>query len=200
MHGAIVRSPLRQDHRSHLMKLLFASVAALPLALCACNATPNTSTHDHWNARGIAPSMTKAFLGYDPEKDGRYIDYQYSNKKSIALTLDRHLLNHNPENPFQYEDKRFYAPRLPHSILPRPWEYIGWEGLAWGGIILAATGGSLFLPIPVDSIIGTFSEGGQEEFAEGIRYTFSGGQPAVKSASNLHESIGLKVQPVPGAN
>jgi hypothetical protein len=199
MHGAIVRSPLRQDHRSHLMKLLLPPLAALPLALCACNATPNTSTHDHWNARGVAPSMTKAFLGYDPEKDGRYIDYQYANKKSIYLTLDRHLLNHNPENPFQYEDEAFYAPRLPHSLLPRPWEYINFEGLAWGGIIAGATGG-LFIPVPVDSLIGTFSEGGQEEFSEGVRITFQGRQPAVKSASNLHESIGLTVQAPPKSN
>jgi hypothetical protein len=163
--------------------------------LAACNATPDTNTHDHWTVRGVAPSFTRATLGYDAEKDGRYIDYQYANKKSIYLTMKRHLLNENPQNPFQAEDEDFYDPRPPHSILPRPWEYINWEGVAWGGIIAGASGGT-FIPIPVDSLIGTMSEGGRDEFGEGIQRTFTG-EKKTTSASFLHEAVGMQVASQP---
>lgn len=165
------------------------------LFVSGCNASSQTNTNDHWNMRGIGPSVTRAAFGYDAEKDGKYIDYQYQNKKSIALTLKRHFLNQNPENPFEAEDEEFYARRPPHSILPRPWEYIGVEGLAWGGII-AASGGTFF-PLPIDSIMGTASDGGKDEFNEGIRRTFAGDEPKTTSASFLHESIGLQVSASP---
>lgn len=166
------------------------------LFVAGCNADPSTNTHDHWNLRGVGPSFTRAALGFDAEKDGKYIDYQYQKKKSIYLTLKRHMLNENPENPFQAEDEAFYAPRPPHSILPRPWEYINFEGAAWGGII-AAAGSGVFTPIPIDSVIGTMSEGGADEFNEGIRRTFSGETTQTTSASFLHEAIGLQVASAP---
>jgi hypothetical protein len=177
------------------------SAAVLPAAVLAagalsgCNANPDTNVHDHWNFRGIAPSFQRAALGYDAEKNGRYVDYQYENKKSIYLTLKRHGLNQNPENPFQEEDEAFYAPRPVSSILPRPWEYINFEGIAWGAIIAGATGG-IFVPVPIDSVIGTMSDGGGDEFKEGIRQTFSGGN-STTSASFLHEAVGMEVKAVP---
>jgi hypothetical protein len=177
-----------------LSGLAFLSVACLS----GCNADPNTNSHDHWNVAGTAPRFQRVVLGYDAEKNGRYVDYQYANKKSIYLTVKRHLLNENPENPFQAEDEDFYAPRQPHSILPRPWEYINYEGLAFGGILVAATGGGAFIPIPVDSVIGTFSEGGGEEFNEGIRRTLSNDtSKTTTSGSFLHEAIGMEVQAAP---
>ena len=108
--------------------------------------------------------------------------------------MKRHILNENPENPFQAIDTDFYEPRKPHSILPRPWEYINWEGVAWGGIILAS--GGAFIPIPVDSVIGTLSEGGKDEFMEGIDRSFTGEKKAT-SGSYLHEAIGLEVSAQP---
>lgn len=177
------------------MKLLSPLAATLVCLLAGCNATPETNTHDHWTLRGVAPRFARATLGWDAEVDGRYIDYQYRNKKSIYLTFKRHLLNENPENPFQAEDEAFYAPRPVHSILPRPWEYINVEGAAWGGII-AAAGSGAWIPIPVDSILGTLSEGGSDEFGEGIHRTISGEKRAT-SASFLHEAIGLQVTAAP---
>ncbi len=173
------------------------SVACLVTALfSACNADPNTNATDHWNAAYIAPRFQRAALGYDAERDGRYVDYQYANKKSIYLTMKRHFLNQNPENPFQAVDEGFYEPRPVSSIVPRPWEYINFEGIAWGAIISGATGG-IFFPVPIDSIIGTFSEGGGDEFKEGIRQTFSGDEKKTTSASFLHEAIGMEVQAAP---
>ena len=177
-----------------MMKLL-PPLAVLGLCLAAgCNANPDTNSHDHWNMRGLSPRFQRAVLGYDAEKDGRYIDYQYENKKSIYLTMKRHMLNQNPENPFQMEDTEFYKPRAPHSILPRPWEYINVEGAAWGGIIAGASGA--WIPVPIDSIIGTLSEGGHDEFGEGLRRTFEG-DGSTTSASFLHESIGMDVTASP---
>ena len=164
-------------------------------AFSGCNANPDTNSHDHWTTRGISPRWTRGVLGYDAERDGRYVDYQYANKKAINLTAKRHLLNQNPENPFQAEDEAFYEPRPPHSILPRPWEYFHFESLVFGGIIAGATGGT-FIPVPVDSIIGTFSEDGFDEFEEGIRRTFSD-EPARTSGSFLHEAIGMEVRAAP---
>jgi len=176
------------------MKITSPLALGLVCFLAGCNANPETNTHDHWTVRGVAPSFTRSALGYDAEKEGKYIDYQWRNKKSIYLTMKRHILNENPENPFQEIDTDFYEPRQPHSILPRPWEYINFEGVAWGGIILAS--GGAFIPIPVDSVIGTMSEGGKDEFMEGIDRTFSGEKKAT-SASYLHEAIGLEVSAQP---
>ena len=173
-----------------MMKILPIAIVALPF-VAGCNSTPDTNTHDHWNLQGVGPSVTRAALGFDPERDGKYIDYQYENKRSIYLTVQRHFLNHNPANPFEYEDENFYAPRPTHSIVPRPWEYINFEGLVWGGIIAAGTAGT-FIPIPVDSVIGSMSEGGGDEFVQGINETFFGGEGRVKAASYLHQDIGLE--------
>jgi hypothetical protein len=166
--------------------------------LSACNATSETYATDHWNDKSIPLRFQRAALGYDAERDGRYVDYQYANKKSIYLTIKRHILNQNPENPFQAVDEEFYEPRPPNSILPRPWEYINYEGLAWGAIISGATGG-IFIPVPIDSIIGTFSEGGGDEFKEGIRRTLTNDQAALHTTSGsfLHEAIGMEVQASP---
>jgi hypothetical protein len=176
------------------MKLLSPLALGLVASLASCNANPETSTHDHWNVKGVAPSFTRSMLGYDADREGRYIEYQYRNKKAINLTLMRHLMNENPDNPFEAENTTFYDPRPPHSILPRPWYYINWEGLAMGGILLGATGA--FVPIPVDSVIGTLSEGGGDEFAEGIERTLTTEKKTV-AASYLHQAIGLDVQAEP---
>jgi len=163
----------------------------------ACNANPETNATDHWNVQSIPLRFQRAALGYDAERDGRYVDYQYANKKSIYLTIKRHILNQNPENPFQSVDEAFYEPRPPNSILPRPWEYINYEGIAWGAIIAGASGG-IFIPVPIDSLIGTMSEDGPEEFKEGIRRTVSNDRSAkTTSGSFLHEAIGMEVQAAP---
>lgn len=181
-----------------LVKVSLATVSLVVAAgaFSGCNANPDTSSHDHWTMRGLAPRFQRSVLGYDAEKNGRYVDYQYANKKSIYLTMKRHFLNENPENPFQAEDEDFYKPRPPHSILPRPWEYINFEGLAFGGILVGATMGGAFVPIPVDSVIGTMSEGGGDEFKEGIRRTFSD-EHSTTSGSFLHEAIGMDVHASP---
>jgi hypothetical protein len=149
------------------MKLpLLCSVAALSLVAGCATQLP---VGNHWTSSSIGPSMSRALLGYDVENDGSYRDFQWRKKQSINLTLRRHLLNHNPENPFQPDAPEMFAPRPNHSLVPHPWDYIHIEGLALGAILYAGTG--FFIPLPIDSIIATFEPGGSEEFFAGVGET-----------------------------
>ena len=115
---------------------------------------------------------------------------------AIAASQDQRFQNtfgatqglSNPENPFQPEDKQFYEPRPPHSILPRPWYYFHYESLVVGAIIYGASGS--FIPIPIDSVLGTLSPGGGDEFQRGLDETFKPGTKT-HSATFLHQAIGL---------
>jgi hypothetical protein len=61
------------------------------------------------------------------------------------------------------------------------------EGLVIGAGTLALS--STFYPIPIDSIIGTFEDGGGAEFAEGFGITF---RPAGQiTLSFLHDALGF---------
>ncbi|MFN0244281.1 MAG: hypothetical protein ACKVWV_15445 [Planctomycetota bacterium] len=163
---------------------IFATALLGALASCASN----TNATAHWKEHSIAPRVTRAFLSYDGEDDGRYIDFQWQKKQAINMTVRRHLFNHNPENPFQASDDSVYAPRPTHSLVPRPWNYIHLEGMAMGAIAYAA--GGMFIPVPVDSVIATLSdEGGEDEFMEGVGEFV---RPlGVVTASFLHDAVGL---------
>jgi hypothetical protein len=150
------------------MKLLpiLAAVSAYGLAGCASQAAHE---HDHWGPYSVQSSLSRAFLSYDPEMDGSYREFQWRKKRSINLTLRRHLFNENPDNPFEAEDPTWYEPRPVNSIVPHPWDYIHVEGLVLG--LAVYTPGAVFVPIPVDSIIATFEDGGDKEFMDGIAQT-----------------------------
>ena len=150
---------------------------------------------DHWNDHSVAPRVARFFLGYDAEKDGDYRDFQYQRKQDINLTLRRHFLNHNPDNPHQPDVASRYKPRPVHSIVPNPVYYIHLEGLLLGFALMGAGGG--FIPLPIDSILGTLEPGGIEEFTQGISQTlhpigviivtplqiFTGGEPSATYAA-----------------
>ena len=53
----------------------------------------------HWTVQSTFPRMGRFFLGYDSQRDGTYKDFAYARKQSVELTLRRHFLNHNPDNP-----------------------------------------------------------------------------------------------------
>ncbi len=171
------------------MKLL---VPVAALAFCASCASQAPYVRQHWTERGIGPRMSRAFLSYDPEMDGTYRDFQWKKKQAINLTIARHFLNHNPENPFQAEMPEFYAPRPNHSLAPRAYNYIHVEGLALGAIAYGA-GGPAVIPLPLDSIIATFEDGGPQEFADGAGEFF---RPlGVVTASFLHDALGFEGHP-----
>jgi len=168
------------------MKLLPLLVATSLALLSAC-ASEGQYMNKHWSERSVSPSMAWHFLGYNPEFDGSYRDFAWKKKDSINLTIRRHIFNHNPENPFQTEDKTAYGPRPNNSLVPHPENYIHYEGLVLGAAMLGA--GGAFIPLPLDSIIGTFEPGGGEEFAGGFHEFFS--PLAVMTTSFFYGTIGF---------
>jgi len=167
-----------------MKKLSLACAAAVTLAT-GCTTSPSRAD-DHWNSESIAPRVTRVFLGYEPDEDGSYRDYQWKNKQHINLTAKRHFLNWNPDNPNHADDPSLRAPRPNHSLLPRPWNYIHLEGMAFAAIAYGA--GGPFFPIPVDSLIGTLERGGNDEFVAGLETTF---RPiGVLTLSTLNRSVG----------
>jgi len=146
------------------------SAAAAALLFSSCVSSPS-KINEHWSSDSIAPRAARFLVGYDPDTDGTYKDYQWENKLHIAKTMQRHLLNWNPDNPNQLEDPDYYAPRPNHSPLPNPINYFHFESLVIGAAIYGA--GGVFIPIPIDSIIGTLEPGGGDEFVAGLSATFA---------------------------
>jgi hypothetical protein len=149
--------------------LSLVSIASITAGACAT--TPSVP-ESHWNIDSVPQSVVKHMTGYRGELDGNYRDFQWRKKKDINLTLRRHFLNNNPENPFEPPDPSRTELRAPYSVLPDPLLYFHVEALAVGAVTLAWTGA--FIPIPIDSVIATFSEGGWSEFGTGIKQTFTG--------------------------
>ena len=140
----------------------------LALSLAALSSCSAISRHqnDHWNGRSVLPRAVRFFTGYDAELDGSYRDFAWERKKDVELVARRYFLNHNPENPYQTGSKRLYARRPPNSLIWSPHNYIHGEGLIMGFVMLASTGA--YIPLPLDSLIGTFFEpGGLKEFTTG---------------------------------
>ncbi|MEM8713518.1 MAG: hypothetical protein AAGG01_21450, partial [Planctomycetota bacterium] len=123
--------------------------------------------NDHWNFDSVSPRVTRALTGFDASKELSYKDFAWNRKKANGLTFRRYFLNHNPLNPSQEPVEEYYEPRPLNSPLPNPWNYVHFEGLVLG---FALTGG--LVPIPVDSLIGTFEPGGMDEFRAGISAAF----------------------------
>ncbi len=139
--------------------------AGLALLTVGCQGT-GRSLNDHWNTHSIAPRVSRYFLGYDAERDGDYRDFAWGRKQDINLTLRRHLFNHNPDNPNHPEVPERFAGRPRNSLLPDPISFIHLEGMILGTIPLAT--GGVFIPLPIDSLIGVLEPGGRDEFMEGI--------------------------------
>jgi hypothetical protein len=145
-------------------------LAALALA-AGCRTAPNAE-NSHWNIQSLQPRITRQIFGYRRDLDGSFREQQWQAKQDINLTLRRHFLNNNPENPFGPEDPSYGAPRPPHSLAPNPLAYMHLESLAFGAMFLVAYG--TFIPIPFGSVIASLTPGGPSEFAEGFTNTFSG--------------------------
>ncbi|MCY2960675.1 MAG: hypothetical protein NTY35_10965 [Planctomycetota bacterium] len=155
------------------MKQIFTLLALPLVALTSACTTQGAHGNDHWSQRSISNSMGRAFIGYDQSRDGDYLDFQAQNKKDVSTLVRRYFFHHNPENPFQVYDASYFAPRYPNSIAPDLVSYV---------------------QEPISSVIGTFSEGGADEFGEGFQVVGDGlaGKPSkYRTASYLRPSIGI---------
>jgi hypothetical protein len=76
-----------------------SALAALALctALAGCRSQP--TSYPHWSNRSIGPRVSRQALGYDPTQDGDYLPYLEKDMDALGLTLRRHLLGDNPDNP-----------------------------------------------------------------------------------------------------
>ena len=166
----VVPSPRASPPTRMQMNRLFLA-ATIALGSLSCHMTTKgydftgagQNIDSHWRHDSVAPRIGRFFLGYDSQRDGTYKDFQHDRKQSIELTLRRHLLNHNPDNPNHAEVASRFEPRPNHSVWPNPLRYFHVESLVIGAALLPITGGVLF-PIPLDSLLGTFEEGGVAEF------------------------------------
>jgi len=127
---------------------------------------------DHWNLGSVGARASKSFLGYRADLDGSYRERQWQDKRDISLTLRRHLLSNNPDNPFVADDPGRSEQRPPHSILPDPLYYFHVEALIVAGLTYGWLG--VPLPIPIGSLIASFEPGGGSEFVQGLGVPFSG--------------------------
>lgn len=82
------------------MKLL-PLLGAASLALASACQSQAPYMNKHWSARYVGPSMSRHFLGYNPETDGDTGQFLSKQGNSIGTTLERHLFNQNEDNPFQ---------------------------------------------------------------------------------------------------
>ena len=164
----------------NVLRLLpFLLLSGLSLGLGSCSSKPGPYSN-HWNVDGLGDHFAYHGLSYRQDRNASYIDHQWQQKRSIDVTLRRHFLNSNPDNPFQPEDTSFDDPRPVHSILPDTLHYFHAESVAWGLVFLASSG--TFIPVPVGSILGTLDHGGGSEFVSGLLHPFGGastlGEPA----------------------
>ena len=82
------------------MKLLPATLAGIALAALASSCvTPTANQSNHWRIESIGPRITYHFMGYDGTRDGTALDFGKSETRSVGKTLQRRLLNWNPDNP-----------------------------------------------------------------------------------------------------
>ena len=156
------------------MKTLLCRLAGLSLLVAAfssCKTDPGVP-ESHWNIDSKPADFFKHLTGYRGAIDGSYREFQLRKKKSINLTIRRHLLNNNPHNPFQIEDPHLYDARNDWGLLPDVVGFFHFEALAFGLITFGIWG--TFLPIPVDSVIAIFTPGGMGEFGRSFVGTFSG--------------------------
>ena len=168
--------------KTPLSRALALLVAGVGLSLgTGCISAPGQES-SHWNLESVGPRVMYHMTGYREDLSGSFREHQWQQKQDLNLTMRRHFLNNNPENPFQADDPGIVAPRPPHSIAPDPVDYFHLEAVAVGLGFLALS--NVFIPIPINSVLGTLEEGGAEEFRAGLRATLSGsfgaelGEPA----------------------
>ncbi|MFT5286085.1 MAG: hypothetical protein ACI8TQ_002253 [Planctomycetota bacterium] len=149
--------------------LRFLAAAVSLVFFASCHTTD--PSYNHWNMTGLAPRMAYHFLSYDTNKGIPYYEHAMEQRNSINMTLRRHLLNDNPENPFQR--KNVWLPnRQRFSPLPNPVNFFHLSSVAFGSALLGAGGGFILFPFEIIPVM--LEDGGPSEMWAGIKETFTG--------------------------
>jgi hypothetical protein len=80
-----------------MMRLTFGGLILLGVLATGCT-TPSYE-NNHWHINHVAPRMAYHFGGYRQSTDGTYFDKLGNDADDVVLTLERHFLNYNPQNP-----------------------------------------------------------------------------------------------------
>jgi len=80
------------------MKRLTLGGLAL-LGVLATGCTTPAYENNHWHINNIAPRISYHFAGYRQSEDGPYGHKLCNDTDDVLMTLRRHLIHNNPENP-----------------------------------------------------------------------------------------------------
>ena len=152
------------------LRSLVALLIAGSLGLGCRSAAGDPSSH--WNVDSLPNRASKHFLGWKGPVDGSYVSYQAQKKRDVNLTLRRHFLHNNPDNPFQVQDSSRYEIPPPHGLRPDPIGWFGVESVFIGAVALASSGA--FVPIPLDSLLALCTSEGRKEFGDSLTADFVG--------------------------
>jgi len=75
-----------------------AGVVLVALSLSGCT-TASSAQANHWRVESVGARITYHFSGYDGSNDGTPGEFASSEASSFGKTLQRRLLNFNPDNP-----------------------------------------------------------------------------------------------------
>jgi hypothetical protein len=86
------------------------ALVGLGLALSSC--TSPAYENNHWHITNIAPRVGYHFFGYRSSVDGSYFSKLGRDGGSVGLTVRRHFVGDNPNNPLLPQPTP--APYRPH--------------------------------------------------------------------------------------
>lgn len=94
------------------MKRLTLGSLALVAALSSC--TTPAYENNHWHFNSVGPRITHQFVGYRQSRDGEFLNMVSRDGQSAFVTLRRHFMNDNPNNPLLPQPARPpYRPQPP---------------------------------------------------------------------------------------
>ena len=158
------------------MKLRLLPLLGTALLALFASCHTHETRYNHWRLEGLTPRVAYHFLRYDTNSGKPYYEHANEQRHDINLTFRRHLLNHNPYNPFE-RDTPYVPPNKRFSPLPDPIHFFHLSSVAMAGAFVGAGSAAIFFPIEVIPV--AFEDGGLEEMWGGVRDTFTGrlGEP-----------------------
>ncbi len=151
------------------MKLSVRTIALIALALPLFASCKSTGGGQHWKVDSLAPRMVHHVMGYDVDRGESYTSFSKRNRQHINLTIRRHLLNENPNNPFVYDESWFpwILDEQNLSPLPNPVFYFHLESLVTAAAFYGNGGPFAIFPL---SVLALFEEEGRAEFLSGLPF------------------------------
>ncbi len=88
-----------------MKRMSLGALAAFVLLAQSC--TTPAYENNHWHINHVAPRVGYHFFGYRPSSDGPFFSKIGSDMGDVGVTLRRHFVGDNPDNPL-----------LPHGTIP----------------------------------------------------------------------------------